>query len=224
MAQELFQGIFHPLAISAGSGRLRPGADYDAYVRQLIRQVLLTAPGERINRPDFGAGVRRLVFAPLSLATASLAQTTIYQALTASLDALIRVEEVRAASNRARTARHHRHLSAARPRRAALFERRGHRVMAERDRKALICEQAQPPQVTGIDFVRVVDPEVQTRLEVFFLYRRRGPRPIRYDLLNAPAAGLRPDRRRRGRQHGRPSPRCPGIRCPMRKGGCARSW
>ena len=96
MAQELFQGIHYPLAIAAQSGRLRQETDYEAYIRQLIRQVLLTAPGERINRPEFGAGVRRLVFAPLSPATASLAQTTIYQALTAWLDALIRVEDVRA--------------------------------------------------------------------------------------------------------------------------------
>ena len=96
MAQELFQGIHHPLAISTKSGRLRQETDYEAYIRQLIRQVLLTAPGERINRPELGAGVRRLVFAPLSPAAASLAQTTIYQALTASLDALIRVEDVRA--------------------------------------------------------------------------------------------------------------------------------
>jgi phage baseplate assembly protein W len=96
MAQELFQGIDYPLAISARSGRLRQETDYEAYIGQLIRQVLLTAPGERINRPEFGAGVRRLVFAPLSPATASLAQTTIYQALTAWLDALIRVEDVRA--------------------------------------------------------------------------------------------------------------------------------
>lgn len=96
MAQESFQAIHHPLAISARSGRLRQETDYEAYIRQLIRQVLLTAPGERINRPEFGAGVRRLVFAPLSTATASLAQTTIYQALNASLDALIRVEDVRA--------------------------------------------------------------------------------------------------------------------------------
>jgi phage baseplate assembly protein W len=96
MAQELFWGIHYPLAISGRSGRLRQETDYEAYVGQLIRQVLLTAPGERINRPEFGAGVRRLVFAPLSPATASLAQTTIYQALTAWLDALIRVEDVRA--------------------------------------------------------------------------------------------------------------------------------
>ena len=96
MAQELFQGIHYPLQIAGGSGRLRQETDYEAYIRQLIRQVLLTAPGERINRPEFGAGVRRLVFAPLSPATASLAQTTIYQALTTWLDALIRVEDVRA--------------------------------------------------------------------------------------------------------------------------------
>ena len=96
MAEDLFQGIHYPLAISAKSGRLRQETDYEAYIRQLIRQVLLTAPGERINRPEFGAGVRRLVFAPLSPATASLAQTTIYQALTAWLDTLIRVDDVRA--------------------------------------------------------------------------------------------------------------------------------
>ncbi len=96
MAEDLFQAIHHPLAISPKSARLRQETDYEAYVRQLIRQVLLTAPGERINRPEFGAGVRRLVFAPLSPATASLAQTTIYQALTTALDSLVRVEDVRA--------------------------------------------------------------------------------------------------------------------------------
>lgn len=96
MAEDLFQAIYHPLAISGKSARLRQETDYEAYIRQLIRQVLLTAPGERINRPEFGAGVRRLVFAPLSPATASLAQTTIYQALVTWLDSLIRVENVTA--------------------------------------------------------------------------------------------------------------------------------
>lgn len=94
MAQALFQAIHHPLAIADISGRLHRETDYDAYVRQLIRQVLLTAPGERINRPEFGAGVRRLVFAPASTATASLAQTTVYQALDTWLGELIRVEDV----------------------------------------------------------------------------------------------------------------------------------
>ena len=52
MAEDLFQAIYHPLAISGKSARLRQETDYEAYIRQLIRQVLLTAPGERINRPD----------------------------------------------------------------------------------------------------------------------------------------------------------------------------
>jgi phage baseplate assembly protein W len=99
VAEELFQAIYHPIAISPASARLRQETDYEAYIKQLIRQVLLTAPGERINRPEFGAGVRRLVFAPISAATASLAQTTIYQALDTFLGTLIRVENVTAVTN-----------------------------------------------------------------------------------------------------------------------------
>ena len=99
MAEELFQAINHPVSVASASGRLRQETDYEAYIRQLIRQVLLTAPGERINRPEFGAGVRRLVFAPLSPATASLAQTTVYQALTTWLGTLIRVENVEATAS-----------------------------------------------------------------------------------------------------------------------------
>lgn len=61
--------------------------------------------------------------------------------------------------------------------------------MAERDRKALICEQA-TLQVTGIDFARVVDPEVQTRLEVFFLVDPDALDVDPFDLLSAPPAGF----------------------------------
>ena len=40
--------------------------DDDAHITDMIRAVLFTAPGERVNRPDFGCGLRQLVFAPLS--------------------------------------------------------------------------------------------------------------------------------------------------------------
>jgi len=83
-----------PFAIDAGGGRAAEEGDYEAYVRQLIRQVLLTAPGERINRPDFGAGLRRMVFAPNSPAIASLTQTFVFQALTRWLGSVIKVEQV----------------------------------------------------------------------------------------------------------------------------------
>ena len=50
-------------------------AEYAAHVRQMIRQVLLTAPGERVNLPEFGCGLRKLLFAPYS--DALVAATTI---------------------------------------------------------------------------------------------------------------------------------------------------
>ena len=93
MAQTL-HALKYPFAVDPGGGRAAEEGDYDAYVRQLIRQVLLTAPGERINRPDFGAGVRRMVFAPNSPAVASMAQTFVYQALTRWLAAVLKVEQV----------------------------------------------------------------------------------------------------------------------------------
>ena len=88
--------IRFPFAIDGRLGRLAQEHDYEQYIEQLIRQLLFTAQGERINRPDFGAGVRRMVFAPNAPATASLAQTLIYQALTTWLGTLIRTEDVSA--------------------------------------------------------------------------------------------------------------------------------
>lgn len=86
--------IRFPFDIDDRLGRLAQENDYEQYIKQLIRQVLFTAQGERINRPDFGAGVKRLIFAPNSPATASLAQTLIYQALTTWLGRLIRTDDV----------------------------------------------------------------------------------------------------------------------------------
>lgn len=40
------------------------GTDDDTHVRDLIEQLLFTVPGERVNRPDFGCGLRQYVFAP----------------------------------------------------------------------------------------------------------------------------------------------------------------
>lgn len=88
--------IRFPFAINDRLGRLAQENDHEEYIKQLIRQVLFTSQGERINRPDFGAGVRRLVFVPNSPATASLAQTLIFQALTTWLGALIRTDDVQA--------------------------------------------------------------------------------------------------------------------------------
>lgn len=91
---EPFIAIAYPFAINEGAGEVARERDYDEHVRQLIMQVLMTSPGERINRPDFGCGVRRLVFAPGGEVAATLAQTTIYQALDKWLANVIKVTEV----------------------------------------------------------------------------------------------------------------------------------
>lgn len=83
-----------PFEIDAALGRVRTEADRSAYIRQLMRQVLLTSPGERINRPDFGCGVRRMVFAPNNPATAALTEVLVFQALTEWLADLITVDRI----------------------------------------------------------------------------------------------------------------------------------
>jgi phage baseplate assembly protein W len=88
--------IHYPYAIDPAGGRLLQEADYEEYVKQLIYQVLLTSPGERVHRPDFGAGLRKMVFAPNSPSTASMTQTLVFQALDRWLGRLIRVDDLRA--------------------------------------------------------------------------------------------------------------------------------
>jgi phage baseplate assembly protein W len=50
-------------------------------VREAVRLILETEPGERVMRPDFGGGLRRFVFAPLSTGTLALVRHQVEQAL-----------------------------------------------------------------------------------------------------------------------------------------------
>jgi phage baseplate assembly protein W len=54
-----------PFRIDAVSGQAAQ-ASYQDHVDQMIRQILLTDPGERVCMPAFGAGLRRLLFAPIT--------------------------------------------------------------------------------------------------------------------------------------------------------------
>lgn len=68
--------------------------DYDAHIRDLIEQVLFTAPGERVNRPDFGSGLLQLVFAPNSDQLAATTQYLVQGSLQQYLGDLIQVDAV----------------------------------------------------------------------------------------------------------------------------------
>jgi uncharacterized protein len=73
--------------------------DADDHVRDMIYLVLFTAPGERVNRPEFGCGVKQLVFAPLSDALAAATEQLIHGALIRWLDPVISLEKVEATAN-----------------------------------------------------------------------------------------------------------------------------
>jgi uncharacterized protein len=90
---------FHqPFGIDEALGRVAHEPDYARHVEQMMRAVLMTAPGERINRPDFGCGIKRMVFAPNGAATAALAQVTVFEALNRWLAPVIRVDDVKVES------------------------------------------------------------------------------------------------------------------------------
>lgn len=68
--------------------------DMDDHVRDMVEQVLFTAPGERVNRPDFGCGLRQLIFMPNSDVLATATQFLVQGALQRWLADLIQVQEV----------------------------------------------------------------------------------------------------------------------------------
>ncbi len=76
-----------------GTGRTARTTAED-HVRDLIEQVLFTAPGERPMRPTFGAGLGALVFEPNSVQLAATAQVLAQAALQQHLSHLIAVEAV----------------------------------------------------------------------------------------------------------------------------------
>jgi phage baseplate assembly protein W len=69
---------FPPAASPAGD---MASAAYEADIQQAIRIILGTAPGERVMRPDFGAGLKALIFEPMNTTTAALAQYNVQKAL-----------------------------------------------------------------------------------------------------------------------------------------------
>ncbi len=54
------KGLAFPLRL--GPGKTLAVVELEDDVRQMIEQILMTAPGERVNRPTFGVGIDAYVF------------------------------------------------------------------------------------------------------------------------------------------------------------------
>ena len=70
----------------------------EEHVRDLVEQVLFTAPGERVNRPGFGSGLLQQVFGPNGDVIATAVQLVVQGALQQWLGDRIQVESVDVAS------------------------------------------------------------------------------------------------------------------------------
>src|SRR5262249_521698 len=70
--------VAFPLRLEGGKLGMN---SYESQVEQSIRVILRTAHGERIMRPDFGAGMDRLAFEPMNAVTVALVQHQVKEAL-----------------------------------------------------------------------------------------------------------------------------------------------
>lgn len=84
--------IDYPLHLAPG-GRTALTTD-DEHVRDMIEQLLLTSPGERVNRPDFGSGLMAMVFAPNGSEIAAALEFTVRGALQRWLGDVIEVQRL----------------------------------------------------------------------------------------------------------------------------------
>lgn len=76
-----------------GRGR-SASTDENDHIRDLVEQVLFTAPGERVNRPTFGCGLLQLVFEPNAEPLALAIRASVTAALQQWLGDLIAVDQV----------------------------------------------------------------------------------------------------------------------------------
>ncbi|MGO9902638.1 MAG: GPW/gp25 family protein [Solirubrobacteraceae bacterium] len=67
---------------------------YATHVEQMVTQLLLTEPGERVDLPQFGCGLRSLVFAPNSDALQATVKLRVIQGLNQWLAGVVNVSDV----------------------------------------------------------------------------------------------------------------------------------
>jgi Bacteriophage baseplate protein W len=69
-------------------------ATTDDGIRNMIEQLLFTNPGERLNRPDFGSGLRQLIFGGMSPELATALKLSLQVALQQWLGDVIEVQSL----------------------------------------------------------------------------------------------------------------------------------
>lgn len=79
--QKAFLGVGVGFPLRLTSEQKLESAIYEDDIRQAIRIILGTNPGERLMRPDFGAGLNQFVFEPVNTTTMAQVKTRVEEAL-----------------------------------------------------------------------------------------------------------------------------------------------
>ena len=78
--KKAFLGVGWAFPLSVSAGRTATAA-YDEDIREAIRIIIGTNPGERVMRPDFGAGLNQFLFEPVNTTTLATLQQRVQAAL-----------------------------------------------------------------------------------------------------------------------------------------------
>lgn len=90
----LGRGWAYPVALDPLTGGIAI-AEYEEDIRESIRIILGTVPGERVMRPDFGCGIHELVFEVIDSALLTRVETAVTRAMV-TYEARIELLSVRA--------------------------------------------------------------------------------------------------------------------------------
>lgn len=77
----LGRGWKFPVGVNSTTGRIAM-SEHEQDIKESIRIILATAPGERVMRPDFGCGIHDLVFSPTSRVTLGLFESRVRESIT----------------------------------------------------------------------------------------------------------------------------------------------
>jgi phage baseplate assembly protein W len=77
----LGRGWAYPVAFDPTTASVAE-AVYEQDIKQAIRIILETSPGERVMRPDFGCGIHSLVFTAINSAALTRVEASVRDALT----------------------------------------------------------------------------------------------------------------------------------------------
>ena len=93
MTDEYGRHLAFPFRIG-NDGRIAQVSNIEDHVRDELIQLILTNLGERLFLPEFGGGVRRMVFEGINDATASMTKAMLTQAITRWLGHRITLEDL----------------------------------------------------------------------------------------------------------------------------------